>query len=496
MATPHRLASEAGRDALRDGGNAIDAAVAANAVLCVVYPAMTSIGGDLFAIVWPAGEETPVGLEAAGRSGSLASWEAVRERGHETMPERGPLTITVPGTVGGWGRLVERYGSFGMGRVLGPAAALARDGFQVTENLAGYLADNAHWLLAEPEAARLLPPVKAGMTLRNADLATTLETLGRNGIGTFYWGEIGAAIADAVRRRDGFLTREDLAAYRPALVAPLALPYGDFTVYEMPPPSQGAVGLGMMERLRRLPRAAKEPGPDFARAFVDARDAVYALRDRLITDPDFFSAPLEPFFDPSFRAGERGEALPEGDTIYLCTADEHGNVVSLIQSVANSFGSGVIAEGTGVMLQNRGLYFSLDPEHVNRLEPRKRTMHTLMPALAARGGRPWAAFGNMGADGQPQFQAQVWTHLAERGLDPQEAVSHPRLRVAPGGGELWIEADYPAAAEIARGGWMATKLQVPRSSAFGHAQALVVDGPAAWRAGADPRADGSVEAGS
>ena len=204
--------------------------------------------------------------------------------------------------------------------------------------------------------------------------------------------------------------------------------------------------------------------------------------------------PAEPFLDPEVAGVGRGEAIPEGDTIYLCAADEEGNLVSLIQSVANSFGSGVIAEGTGILLQNRGVYFSLEPEHVNRLEPRKRTMHTLIPALAARTGedRPWAAFGSMGADGQPQVQAQVFVNLADGGLDPAAAVAAPRVRVAPGGGELWVEADYPGADELQRSD-LPVKLLPPRSTSMGHAAALVVDGSGQWRAGADPRSDGSVE---
>jgi gamma-glutamyltranspeptidase/glutathione hydrolase len=225
---------------------------------------------------------------------------------------------------------------------------------------------------------------------------------------------------------------------------------------------------------------------------VRLRNQVYALRERYITDPAFAQVPIEPFLDPAV-AMAGGRPIPEGDTIYLCAADEHGNVVSLIQSVANSFGSGVFAEGTGVLLQNRGLYFGLEPGDVNRLEPGKKTMHTLIPAMASRGGQVWSAFGSMGADGQPQIQAQVFLNMVEAGLDPQAAVSHPRVRVAPGGAELWVEADYPGAADLQRTSEVPVVLMPPLTTAFGHAAALVVDGPAAWRAGSDPRADGSVE---
>jgi gamma-glutamyltranspeptidase / glutathione hydrolase len=491
VCAPHHLASEAGAEALRDGGNAIDAAIAANAVLCVVYPHMTSIGGDLFALVWPAGEAAPVGLEGAGRSGSLAGIEAVRALGYEVMPERGALTITVPGTVAAWGRLLERFGTFGLARVLEPAARIARDGWVVTDNLAAALVANFDWLSAEAEAQRLLPPLRAGMLMRNPELGASLQEIGRTGFATFYRGDIGRAIVAAIERRGGFVTAEDMAAHRSEWVEPVAFSFGDLTVYEMPPPTQGLAAAGLIRRLELLAAADLRPGPALARAIYRIRDQVYGMRDRWISDPAFTSVPFQPFLDPHASL-PGGEALPEGDTIYLCAADEHGNTVSLIQSVANSFGSGVIAEGTGIVLQNRGLYFSLHPGHVNRLEPRKKTMHTLIPALASRGDRCWAAFGSMGADGQPVIQAQVFVNLAAAGLHPQAAVAAPRVRVRPGGGELWVEADYPGASELVRSG-IPAQLHPARSSAFGHAQALVWDGPAAWRGGADPRADGSVQ---
>jgi gamma-glutamyltranspeptidase/glutathione hydrolase len=488
VAAPHHLASEAGAHVLRDGGNAIDAAIAANAVLCVVYPHMTSIGGDLFALVWPVGADRPIGLAGAGRSGSLATIEEVRSRGHDTMPTEGPLTVTVPGTVEAWGRMVERFGRFGLAPLMAPAAALARDGWIVTEGVAEQLAANAHRLLGDPEAARLLPPVKGGMALRNPELATTLEEVGRNGFGGFYRGETAQRIAAALERRGGLVTAADLAAHRSEWVEPIASGYRDLVVYELPPPTQGLAAAGLMVRLEGT---GKEPSLEFARALVRACGEVYPLRDSLISDPDFAEIPRQPFLDPAHAGTGAVERLPDGDTVYLCAADDEGNVVSLIQSVANAFGSGVIAEGTGVLLQNRGLYFRLDPAHVNRLEPGKRTMHTLIPAMAAADGRCWAAFGSMGAVSQPEFQVQVLANLVDRRLDPQAAVAEPRVRVAPGTGALQVEADHPAAREILRSD-LATEVLRPRSSAMGHAQALVIDGPGRWRGGADPRADGSV----
>ena len=466
IATPHRAASEAGAQVLRDGGNAIDAAIAADAVLCVVYPHMTSLGGDLMAIVWPAGEPQPYGLIGAGRSGEHATIDAVRAAGFTTMPERGAMTITVPGTVEAWGRLIERFGSLGWAPVLEPAAALAADGYTITPQLSEFLKAAAPMLGREQPAYMLYPPMDAGMTLRNPDLASVLSDIARHGFNTFYRGEVGTAIAAAIQKRGGFVTARDLATHHSSWVDPLRGAYRDLTVLELPPPTQGIAALAM---LRELDRGW---GDDFVGAFKSARDVAYALRDRTVSDPDF--------------------AIPDGgDTIYLCCADEHGNLVSLIQSVSFDFGSGIVAEGTGILLQNRGCYFSLDPRHVNRLEPRKRTMHTLIPAMALRDGRPWALFGTMGGDAQPQLQTQVLINLVDHGLEPQEAVTRPRLRIR-GGGQLDVEADYPGAGELARADPRVV-LMPSRHHEFGHAHAIVIDGPNAWRAGADPRSDGSVE---
>jgi gamma-glutamyltranspeptidase len=466
IATPHRAASEAGAQVLRDGGNAIDAAIAADAVLCVVYPHMTSLGGDLMAIVWPAGASKPVGLVGAGRSGEKATIDAVRAAGHTRMPERGALTITVPGTVEAWGRLIERFGTLGWAAVLEPAASYAENGYTITPQLSEFLKAAAGMLGREQAAYKLYPPMDAGMTLRNPDLAAVLRDISRHGFNTFYRGEVAAAIAAAIQKRGGFVTARDLATHRSEWVDTLTGRYRDVVVHELPPPTQGIAALAM---LAELDNPSEE---DFISRFKAARDVAYALRDRTVSDPDF--------------------SMPQGgDTVYLCCADEHGNLVSLIQSVSFDFGSGIVAEGTGILLQNRGCYFSLDPRHVNRLEPKKRTMHTLIPALATRHGKPWLIYGSMGGDAQPQLQTQVLMNVVDHGLEPQEAVARPRLRIRPGD-QIDLEADYPNAAELARSDRRIV-LMPPRHHEFGHAHAIVVDGPAAWRGGADPRSDGIVE---
>ena len=330
------------------------------------------------------------------------------------------------------------------------------------------------------------------MLLRNPDLANALADIGRAGIGGFYRGELAAAIASAIKRRDGLVTSRDLAAHRSQWVDPISTVYRDTTVFELPPPTQGLAALAMIVRLNELKREELKPGPAFAARFKRIRDACYPLRDRYITDPDFAVAPAEPFLDPT-HAAAGGAGVPDGgDTVYLCAADEHGNLVSLIQSVAFDFGSGIVAEGTGMLLQNRGSYFSLAAGDVNRLEPRKRTMHTLIPAMASRDGKPWAIFGTMGGDGQPQLQSQVLVNLVDFDLEPAEAVARPRIRVQADGVRTSIEADYPHASELARSS-RSFELMPSRHHSFGHAHAIVIDGPVAWRAGADPRSDGAVE---
>jgi oxamate amidohydrolase len=329
------------------------------------------------------------------------------------------------------------------------------------------------------------------MLLRNADLAAVLRGIGRNGFNGFYRGDVATQIVAAIHKRGGFISPLDMATHHSDWVEVPAVPYRDVIAYELPPPTQGLTALAMLARLNRLRASQMSAGPEFVATFRSIRDACYALRDRYITDPNFTPAPLEAFLDPETVAVGDTSGPDAGDTVYLCAADEHGNLVSLIQSVAYDFGSGIVAEGTGILLQNRGCYFKLDPAHVNRLEPKKRTMHTLIPAMATRNGRPWAIFGTMGGDGQPQLQTQVLINLVDHGLDPQDAVSRPRFRVRAGGRTVGVEATYPSAAEMSRT-MPDVELIPPRHHSLGHAHAIVIDGPGQWRAGADPRSDGAA----
>lgn len=487
VSSPHRLASEIGARVLREGGNAVDAAVAADAALCVIYPHMTSIGGDLFCLVWPAGASEPHGLAGAGRSGSEARIEAVRAAGHETMPERGAMTVNVPGTVEAWGQLIERFGRLGLEPVLAPAASLAQDGWEVTPGVVEGMRRTADWRRLLPATWALWPSVEAGMTLRNPDLAAVLRDIGRYGSSVMLAGEVAEAIASTVREQGGFLTPPDLRT-RADWVSPVSFSYRDHRVWEMPPPAQGLAAAGLLRRFDQHP-PQDLLGEEFGAILRRARDTVYGLRDRYISDPDFSAVPYEPFLDATAEGRAAGDPPGDGDTIALTAADEEGTLVSLIQSVSGSFGSGVVARGTGILLHNRGSYFRLDPAHVNRLEPRKRTLHTLVPAMAEGRGRR-IAFGSMGGDGQPQLHSQVLVQLVDGGRSAQEAVAAPRVRVMDAG-TTWVEADHPHARAWLRSLPGAVPMP-PADFAFGHATAIVAEPSGAFDAGADPRSDGSV----
>lgn len=487
VSSPHRLASEIGAQVLREGGNAVDAAVATDAALCVIYPHMTSIGGDLFALVWPRGAPAPYGLAGAGRSGSGATIDAVRALGHERMPERGALTVTAPGTVEAWGRLVERFGRLGLEPLMAPAAALAEGGWEVSLGVADAMKRSADWRRLLPQAWDLWPSLEPGMTLRNPDLGAVLRSIGRYGYSAFALGEVAEAIAGTVREGGGFLTPADVRT-RATWVTPVAFSYRDHRVWEMPPPTQGLAAAGLLRRFEGCP-PEDLLGEPYGAILRLARDTVYGLRDRYITDPDFADAPREPFLDPSVETARAGDPLADGDTIALTAVDDEGTLVSMIQSVSGSFGSGVVARGTGILLQNRGSYFSLDEAHVNRLEPHKRTMHTLIPAMAEGSDRR-IAFGTMGGDGQPQLQTQVLLQLTDGGLSAQEAVAAPRIRVADAT-TTWVEANHPHARAWLRSLPGAVPM-APADVAFGHATAIVATSDGAWDAGADPRSDGAV----
>lgn len=506
----HPLAAEAGLRVLREGGNAMDAAITMAAVLAVARPHMNGLGGDMFLLYYEAETGEVYALNASGRSGSRATVETLRKQGFREMPETGPMTVSVPGAVGGWAAALERFGTLSWSEALVPAVELARTGLPVSERLSLDLEAEKEKLEAEPEARRIyLPngaPPQPGSLLRQDDLAATLRRLQEDGADEFYKGETAQRIVEHLRARGGFLTAEDLAGYQPEWVAPITTEYRGLTVAAFPPNTQG---VALLEELALLGRfdlvSLGHNSAGYLHTVAEAIRIAAADRDAQVADPAAMRVSVEELLDPqrlqrlATAIDPQGSApklavaarREEGDTVYVIAVDGAGNVVSMIQSLFHSFGSGLVVPGTGVVLQNRGSLFSLDPKHPNVLVPRKRPYHTLCPALALRAGKPWLAWGTPGGDGQTHTLVQVLNNILLFGMSPHEAIDAPRLRRHPDG-TLAIEDRVPeavrAALEVrgyavqARSGWTAE---------FGGAQAILIDLETGLkRAGADRRREG------
>jgi gamma-glutamyltranspeptidase/glutathione hydrolase len=521
VCSPHVLASEAGADVLEAGGSAIDAAIAASATLAVVYPHMTSVGGDAFWLIHDARERRVRYLGGGGRAAASGRLEWFRDRGLAEIPLRGivPATLTVPGAVDTWCEAHAAYGRLPLARVLAPAIAHARDGFPVTGRLAGWTAQAGDVLRDCPEAAAIfLPdgaPPSAGRRLRNPDLAGTLEAIATGGRSAFYEGDVAREMARYAAAHGGFFTADDFRQQRARWGEPLAGTYRGVTIYETPPPTQGFTVIQMLNLvepwdLGRLPYL----GADHVHLLVQAKMLAFHDRDHLLADPDFAKVPVEellsrvyadrrrPLIDPARALA--WDAVPSsgtlaGDTVYVAAVDAHGGAASLIMSLYGVFGSGVVAGRTGVVLQNRSAYFSLDPSHPNRLEPGKRPLHTLIASMALRGEQLWQVLGCMGADGQPQIHLQLYTAMIDWDLDVQHAVEAPRWlsgRFALGDPRdlLNLEGRFPDAtlAELERRGHLVHRW--PRwHELAGHAHGITVDPRTGEYAGAaDPRSDGAA----
>jgi gamma-glutamyltranspeptidase len=512
VASPHYLASQAGLEILKAGGNALDAAIATNAVLQVVYPFLCGLGGDLFLLLYDTRSQQLHGLNASGRSASAATIERYRALGHTAMPRFGIHTVTIPGCPDGWGMAEERFGRLGLERVLQPAIRYARDGFPVGPGLHRALA----FMRTQPHAHRsflenylpdgVVPPV--GSIARAPALAGTLDALAASGPDVFYRGAVAERIATFFAREGGLITGEDLAAHRGEWVTPLSVPFSDLQVYELPPNTQGVTALQMLGMLDKLPLGESPLAPETVHTAVEVKKLAFADRDRYLTDPAHMTLDPAALISPDYLAQRARQidltrAQPsfapgtiDGDTVYLCAADEQGNAVSLIQSNYRGFGSGLVVDGTGISLQNRGSYFSLDPGAANALAPNKRTLHTLIPSMALRDGRPAILFGAMGGDGQPQTHAQVYTALARYGANIQAAIEMPRWIHGvelPGEPELLrMEERFPAEtiATLRRMGHDILEVD-PYDNVMGHAHGIVIDPATGVLAGgSDLRAEG------
>lgn len=462
VAAPHYLAAIAGINALRDGGNAIDAAIAANLVVTIVWPHMCGPGGDLFAQVWSARDNALFALNATGRAGSGMSMDAYRARGMQKMPHRGPATITVPGAVDGWFTLHERWGKLEPARLFRDAIRHAREGFAISQQLSAAITEAAPLLREDQGAAATFLGAgqhpATGTRLVQEDLAHTYEILARDGRAAFYRGALGEQVLNGARAKGSLLTAEDFAAHQSDWVTPLQTAYRGATISQLPPNSQGITLLEWLNMLADVDVASLGFGTaEMLHQVVERKKLAFADRDHYVTDPRQVHVPVERLLDLAYararsaHVGERAAAsvsagLPgSGDTMYLCAADGEGNMVSLIQSLFAGFGSGVHIAGTGITLHNRGASFHLDPEHANALRPGKRPMHTLMPGFALRNGRPWMTFGTRGADGQPQTGLQVVTNVVDFQMQPQQAVEAPRwVHAAPSG-------DFPPDALVLEG---------------------------------------------
>jgi len=474
IATSQTLASAAGLKVLQDGGNAIDAAVTAAAVLAVVEPSMNGIGGDLLAIVYDAKTKKVYGLDSTGRSAYAATPEEFKKRGITQMPGRGVLTVDVPGVVEGWDQLLKRFGTTPLANALGPAIKYAKDGFPVAELMADEWQDNVKTLSADKHTAdTFLPqgkPLRQGDIFANPRLARSLELIAREGRDAFYKGSLAKAIVADIKARDGLLEARDFAEHAADWVEPISTNYRGYDVLEMPPSTQGFVALEMLNIMEGFDvKALGHNSADYLHLVTEAKRIAFADRGAVLADRDHMPkdalktllskdyaaarrkdinmAKVTPRFTTGIAAASRSSqddfyGRDLGDTIYMTAADGHGNVVSLIQSLFGSFGAGFVAGETGITLHNRGSGFNLTPGHPNQIGPHKRPLHTLVPAMIMKDGKPWVSFGVMGGDNQAQAHAQIVANFVDFGMHVQEAGDAARMRHM--GQELALESGIGA----------------------------------------------------
>jgi gamma-glutamyltranspeptidase / glutathione hydrolase len=448
------LAAQAGVQIMERGGNAVDAAIAMNAMMGAVSPMMNGIGGDLFAIVYDAKANRLYGLNASGWAPKALTIDALHKQGLREMPQTGVNAITVPGAVEGWQKLADKFGRKRLAEDLQPAIQTAESGYPVTEWVAAYWAASVDYLRGDDEAAKVyLPndhPPKVGEIFRNPDLAWSLRQIADHGRDAYYKGEIGKRVLETIKRHGGVMTAQDLAEYSAEWVEPISTTYRDWTIYEMPPNGQGLAALVMLNMMETFPLGQKDYGfgsPKALHAMIEAKKLAYADLVKYIGDPRGQNLPVKTLLSKD-RAVERAKLIdPDhancevqtgtlpgaGDTTYLSVVDKDGNMVSLIQSNYDAFGSGIVAAGTGFALQNRGALFNLDPESPNGLAGRKRPLHTIIPGFAEKGDTR-IAFGIMGGWNQSQAHAQFVANLVDYKMNIQAALEAPRFtkRTFPG----------------------------------------------------------------
>ena len=446
-ATSHPLATQIALDVMKQGGSAVDAAIAANAALGLMEPTGNGVGGDLFAMVWDPKTKKLYGYNGSGRSPGKLSLKWFEKNGFKSVPSYGPLPVTVPGAVRGWSDLHAKFGALSMQKNLAPTIAYARNGHPVAETIAYY------WNLSVPRLGKYpgfneqftisgKAPVK-GQVWKNPNLANTLQSIADGGSDAFYKGRIAKTIADYIQSQGGFLSVEDLAAHKGEWVEPISTTYRGVRVWELPPNGQGLAALQMLNILELTDFSKIAFGsPEHVHTFVEAKKLAFADRAALYADPDFVKTPVERLLSKSYatersklidpnkamKAVDAGAALNQGDTIYLTVADANGMMVSLIQSNYRGMGSGMAPPGLGFILQDRGEQFVLKKGHANSFEPNKRPFHTIIPAFITKNDQPWISFGLMGGAMQPQGHVQIVMNLIDFGMNLQEAGDAPRIQ--------------------------------------------------------------------
>ncbi len=479
-ATSHPLATQVALDILKKGGNAIDAAIAANAAIGLMEPTGNGIGGDLFAIVWINKDKKLYGLNASGRSPYALTLEEFKKRGLKKIPTFGPLSVSVPGCVDGWFELHERFGKLPMKEILEPAIRYAREGFPVTQVIGYYWQRAEQRIKAMKEVPEyyqnfvktFLPNGRApreGEIFRNPDLANTLEKIANEGRDAFYKGEIARTIDAYCKRVGSFLRYRDLAEHTSTWVEPVSTNYRGYDVWELPPNGQGIAVLQMLNILEAYDlKAMGHNSADYLHHLIEAKKIVYEDRAKFYSDPDFNELPIQQLISKEYAAERRkllnprrasrripagDPKLESGDTIYLTVADDERNMVSLIQSNFSGFGSGLVPDGLGFGLQNRGALFTLEEGHFNVYAPHKRPFHTIIPAFVTKDGKPFLSFGVMGGAMQPQGHVQILCNIIDFGMNVQEAGDAPRFRhfgssqptgeIMTDGGEVALESGIP-----------------------------------------------------
>jgi gamma-glutamyltranspeptidase/glutathione hydrolase len=511
VATSQPLAAQAGLRILQAGGNAVDAAIATIAAMCVVEPCSTGIGGDAFALIWQADRTEIVWAQCQRPGAARLTAEKVRALGHSTFPALGGLSVTVPGSVRGWQAALDRFGSMGLDSLLADAIDYARGGFPVSELIARSWAKSAAKMSVHPDSQRVWVPdgrtPGPGALFRNPEFARTLETLANEGVDAFYHRRYRPPNRRLRPGRRRLLTTDDLAAYQPEWVEPISIDYGrGFTFHEIPPNGQGLTALIALNIAKQFDLPALGYGSvDYYHALIEAMKLAFADAQAYIADPAPGTGAAARAAQHSLRAGAirpdrpadgahptPGDPNQHGDTVYLTVADGAGNMVSWIQSLYMGFGSGLTAGTTGVQLQNRGANFSLEAGHPNEAAPGKRPYHTIIPGFITRNGQAWSSFGVMGGFMQPQGHLQVGLNLVEFGMSPQAALDAPRFQWVQDK-VVGVETAVPAQirAELARRDHLLQPADQPL--AYGGGQVIVRDPETGVLiAGSEPRKDGAA----